>query len=193
MGNRTLAVLQGRRIAGTLDLEFPIDVTRSVGPVQLDYALQWLRENYPLDEDASIIARIEKEEREEEAKLIRRAEELGLYKPQSGTYDAERGENDDVSGKSILKKARKQNEERMKLKESRRKKEEERKVQEWMQGEVQDRAKLQRQIQSNKALQKFQDTAMTEGKVLKLYRAAVIHLLTVLQLGPVQIPDRTRS
>lgn len=155
-GNRVLAVLQGRRIAGTLDVELPTDITRSVYQTNIDTALQWLRENHPYDEDAAIIARIEREEREEEEKLIRRAEQLGLYKPQSGSYENELGENDDVSGKSVLKEARKQNE-------ARRREEEERNRREWLEGEAQDQARLQRHIQQNTALQKAQESAITEG------------------------------
>ena len=162
MGNRMLAILHGRRIAGTLDLELPADITRSVNQTNIDTALQWLRENHPYDEDTAIIARIEREEREEEERLIRRAEQLGLYKPQSGTYENELGENDDVSGKSVLKEARKQNE-------ARRREEEERTRREWLEGEAEERAKLQHQIQQNTALQKAQESAITEGMVVTLY------------------------
>ena len=40
------------------------------------------------------------------AELMQRAERLGLYKPQSGTYGAKLGEQGDIFGKSELEKIR---------------------------------------------------------------------------------------
>jgi len=156
VANRVLAVLQSRREAGTLDLDLPEDITHSVRKPSLDAALKFLRANYPLDEDAAILARIEREEVEEEQKLIHRAEELGLYKPQSGTYDAERGEKDDPSGKSALLEFRKRNEARIL-------EQEEKKRQEWLEGEQQDLEILKQQAEKNKALQTFENTTALEG------------------------------
>lgn len=158
VGNRALSILQGRRVAGTLDLDLPSSITRSISQQHLDTALEWLRQNHPMDEDAAIIARFEREEREEEAKLIRRAEELGLYKPQSGSYDSELDEKGDVSGKSVLKEQRK-------LNEVRNKEREERQRREWLEGEAKDQEKLKQHIQKNTALQEFQDAAVAEGKL----------------------------
>ena len=141
---------------GTLDLDLPIDITRSVSQPQLDAALEWLRQNFPLDEDAAILARIEREEYEAEQKLVRRAEELGLYKPQSGSYDAELGENKSVYGKSVLKEVREKNEKRLLA-------EKERKRQQWLEGEQLELEQLQRQVQGNTALQKYQEAGLTEG------------------------------
>ncbi|RHZ66176.1 hypothetical protein CDV55_106872 [Aspergillus turcosus] len=155
MGNRVLAVLHGRRVDGTLDLDLPKDIIRSVPPSSRDAALEWLRENYPLDEDAAILARIEREELEEQQKLIRRAEELGLYKPQSGTFGAERGEADDPYGKSVLKEIRERNEARLLA-------EQERKRKEWLENENKEREQLLRQVQQNTALQKFDDSSALE-------------------------------
>ncbi|KAI2788106.1 hypothetical protein POX_f08493 [Penicillium oxalicum] len=157
LGNRTLAVLQARRVQGTLDLDLPIDITRSVSQPQLDAALEWLRQNFPLDEDAAILARIEREEYEAEQKLVRRAEELGLYKPQSGSYDAELGENKSVYGKSVLKEVREKNEKRLLA-------EKERKRQQWLEGEQLELEQLQRQVQGNTALQKYQEAGLTEAR-----------------------------
>lgn len=157
MGNRVLSVLQGRRVDGTLDLDLPADITRSVRAPVLDLGLQWLRREYPLDEDAAILARIEREEKEEQEKLIRRAEDLGLYKPQSGTYGAELGDKNDPYGKSVLKEAREKNEARLLA-------EQERKRQEWLAGEEQERQKVQRMIEKNTALQKLDESAALEGK-----------------------------
>ncbi|EIT79065.1 integral membrane protease of the rhomboid family [Aspergillus flavus] len=155
MGNRILAVLQGRRLDGTLDLDLPSDITRSVRPSSLDAAMKWLRKNYPLDEDAAIIARIEREELQEEEKHVRRAEELGLYKPQSGSYGAELGESNDLYGKSVLKETRKRNEARLLA-------EQEKKRQEWLDGEQKEREKLEHMRQKNTTLQRFEDTAALE-------------------------------
>ncbi|KAE8379433.1 hypothetical protein BDV26DRAFT_259437 [Aspergillus bertholletiae] len=155
LGNRVLAVLQGRRLDGTLDLDLPSDITRSVRSTSLDTALLWLRKNYPLDEDAAILARIEREELQEEARLVRRAEELGLYKPQSGSYGAELGDSNDPYGKSVLKETRKRNEARLLA-------EQEKKRQEWLDGEQKEREKLEHMRQKNTALQRFEDTASLE-------------------------------
>lgn len=162
LGNRALAVLHARRLEGTLDLDLPADITAAVSQSQLDAGLEWLRENYPIDEDAAILARIEREEREAEEKLVRRAEELGLYKPQSGSYDAELGEKNSPYGKSVLKEAREANEKRLLA-------EQERKRQEWLAGEAEERERLQRQVQGNTALQQYQESALTEGMYCGAY------------------------
>jgi hypothetical protein len=58
------------------DSEFPLLQTHLAGP-----ALKWLRENYPLDEEAAT-------ETEEERELRERAEKLGLYyRPQEGVKE----------------------------------------------------------------------------------------------------------
>lgn len=157
LGNRVLTVIQSRRLSGTLDVDLPTDITHAVPQPQIDKALEWLRGNYPIDEDGAILRRLEREEREEEEKLLRRAEKLGLYEPQSGSYEAELGEKNDVYGKSVLKEAREQNEKRLL-------EEQERKRREWLEGEHQEREQLQRQIQGNTELQKYQESALTEGE-----------------------------
>ncbi|KAE8354459.1 hypothetical protein BDV28DRAFT_130981 [Aspergillus coremiiformis] len=148
LGNRTLAVLQGRRLDGTLDLDLPSDITNSVRPSSIDSALQWLRKNYPLDEDAAIIARIDREEQQEEEEFIRRSEELGLYQPQSGSYNAELGDSNDPYGKSVLTQMRKRKEAQLLA-------EQEKKRQEWLDGEQKEREQLERMRRENMALQRF--------------------------------------
>lgn len=182
MGNRALAVLQGRREAGTLDLDLPADVTQSVRKSSLDKALEWLRANYPFDEDAAIYARIEREEVEEQQKLIRRAEELGLYKPQSGNYDAEFGENDDPSGKSALKEFRRINEARLM-------EEQESKHREWLEGEERHREILMQQAEKNKGLQKFDNTSALEGKSF-VFRLVFVCWLTCSAARPRADPQQ---
>ncbi|KAJ6122846.1 hypothetical protein N7512_005311 [Penicillium capsulatum] len=156
-GNRILSVLHARRLEGTLDLDLPTDITRTVDQSHLDAALQWLRTNYPIDEDAAIMARIEREDNEAEQKLVRRAEQLGLYKPQSGSYEAELGEENSVYGKSVLKEAREQNEARLLD-------EKERKRREWLEGEHRERERLQNQVHGNTALKEYQEAALTEAR-----------------------------
>jgi rhomboid-like protein len=163
MGNRVLTVLHGRRLQGTLDLDLPSDIARVIPPHSIETALNWLRQSHPVDEDAMITARVEREEREEEEKFNRRAEELSLYKPQSGTYGANIGEADDVYGRSILQEIRIKNEARILA-------EEEIKRKEWMEGEVKDRENLRRQLEKNKELQKYDVMAIVEGRYLWLTR-----------------------
>ncbi|KAL4946221.1 hypothetical protein BDV06DRAFT_152321 [Aspergillus oleicola] len=155
MGNRILSVLQGRRLAGTLDLDFPADIRRAAPPATLDAGLDYLRKNYPVDEDAAIMARIEREDREEEARLHRQAEELGLYKPQSGSYGAKLGKNNDPSGKSILEQIRTRNEKKFA-------EEAERKRQEWLEGEAAHHEKMKQHVEKNLALQELNDLSALE-------------------------------
>ncbi|KAJ5953615.1 hypothetical protein N7454_000511 [Penicillium verhagenii] len=157
LAKRTLAVLHSRRLEGTLDLDLPAEITRAVNQAQLDTALEWLRQEYPIDEDAAILARIEREERQAEEKLVRRAEQLGLYKPQSGSYGAELGEENSIYGKSVLKEAREKNEKRLLA-------EKERKRQQWLEGEHEEQEQLQRQIEGSKELQQYQESALMEAR-----------------------------
>jgi rhomboid-like protein len=156
LGNRILSTLHSHRLTGTLDAELPSDITRAVSQQQVDTAMDWLRNKYPVDEDAAILARIEREDRAEEEKLVRRAERLGLYKPQSGSYDAELGEEGSPYGKSILKEAREKNEKRLLA-------EQERKRQEWLDGEKEEEERLKRQFNQDTSLQQYQENALTEG------------------------------
>lgn len=85
-------------------------------PHAFDCGLDWLRQNYHIDEDAAIIARIEREEAGEDyspSELTQRGQDLGLYHPQSGSYQAqlsESGREGDVWGKSELESLREENE-----------------------------------------------------------------------------------
>lgn len=110
--NRLLRILHARRVDGTLDIDPPEEVTRQLQkyPYAAADALKWLRATYPIDEDAAIMQRLEREESNVEqdgpAELMQRAEQLGLYKPQSGTYGAKLGEKGDFYGESELDKIR---------------------------------------------------------------------------------------
>ncbi|KPI38993.1 Presenilins-associated rhomboid-like protein, mitochondrial [Cyphellophora attinorum] len=118
VANRLLRVLQGRRNDGTLDLPLPPDLqaVTSAFPYVFDSGLQWLRINYPIDEDAAIVARLEREELGQDyspSELTQRGQDIGLYGPQSGYYHAPLSESDregDVWGKSELEQIRAENE-----------------------------------------------------------------------------------
>ena len=113
LANSLLKTLHSRRVNGTLDIDLPTKLTSRLKPYPgaVDEALRWLRREYPLDEDAAILRRIEREEAGQgDEVLINRAESLGLYKPQSGVYGAKLGEEGDIFGESQLQKLRKENE-----------------------------------------------------------------------------------
>lgn len=75
-GNDLLRKVQNQRAAGTLDEGIP-----GCSEKTLNEGLGWLRTKYPLDEDAAIIARLEREEAQESQVLVDRAVRLGIYKP----------------------------------------------------------------------------------------------------------------
>ena len=99
-GNELLRILQKQRITGTLDHGVS-------GPALNEHlvanALAWLRREYPLDEDAAIIRRIEEEDLQVSQELMAKAERIGLYKPQQSA------EVDGIYGKSELEAMRKHN------------------------------------------------------------------------------------
>ena len=120
--NNLLRVLHGRRADGTLDLPFDLSVQALLKryPYAMDSALVWLRTIYPMDEDAAILDRIEREERGEEyspSELRQRAQDFGLYAPrdeyygpQSGRYRAKLSEREgDVFGQSEIDRIREEN------------------------------------------------------------------------------------
>lgn len=110
--NRLLRILHARRVDGTLDIDPPEEVTRQLReyPYAAADALTWLRASYPIDEDEAIMRRLEREESSTEkdnpAELMQRAEQLGLYKPQSGSFGAKLREDGDIYGESELDKIR---------------------------------------------------------------------------------------
>ncbi len=73
-GNSLLRQLQRQRVSGTLDEGVTAPASLS------DRALAWLRKNHPMDEDAAINARLDRELEEEEN------EHDIVYKPQHGAY-----------------------------------------------------------------------------------------------------------
>jgi len=95
-GNWLLRVLQGQRLSGTLDEGVTVPHPTAYFNDMVTTGLIWLRANYPVDEDAAIMARIEKEQMEQEESLTADAERLGIYKPQGGV------EKNQIYGKSGL-------------------------------------------------------------------------------------------
>lgn len=96
--DRIMRILHGRRVAGTLDdpnLSDPsFGVLRS-----RESALAWLRKAVPVDEVESAGLRAEQELAAMEGNLMDRAQNLGLYKPNSGkaqTRDQSKGVFDRV-------------------------------------------------------------------------------------------------
>ena len=120
---RLLSVLYARMLDGTLDLPPPEDIEDQLQDYSdglVPAALEWLRTNHPIDEEAAIAARLKREESRSEqrtpSQLIQRAEALGLYKPQSGSYDLPlSGKKGDVYSPSILERVREANKVKDKL------------------------------------------------------------------------------
>ena len=76
-GNSILQKLQEQRVAGIIDQGIP-DIDEST----LGQGLEWLRTNYPLDEDAAIMSRLDREEAEQSQALIDRGVENGIDGPE---------------------------------------------------------------------------------------------------------------
>lgn len=116
IANRFVRVLHARRNDGTLDLPLPPSLQELTQryPYAMNSALHWLRRTHPMDEDAAIMARIQREESDQDyspSELQQRAQDLGLYEtaesqysgPQSGHYQAQLSEKeDDVFGQSEI-------------------------------------------------------------------------------------------
>ena len=101
VGNNLLTTLQKQRITGTLDQD--IDEPY-VTPYLVAHGLHWLRTNYPLDEDAAIIRRIEDENRQFEQDYIADADKHKLWVPQ------QRAAEEGIYGRSRFEELRKENE-----------------------------------------------------------------------------------
>jgi rhomboid-like protein len=116
--NLLLRVIHGRRNDGTLDLPLSpnMQALLNIYPRAFDHGLAWLRENYYVDEDEAILARLEREEAGQfysPSALKQQGQDAGLYHPQSGNYQAElsdSGREGDVWGKSQLERIRAENE-----------------------------------------------------------------------------------
>lgn len=84
-GNKVLRILHQRRVVGSLvDKGVQIAGSHNVKNDSLQNALAWLRQRYPVDEQAAAELWAENEAERLEGTYIARAEKLGLYKPLSG-------------------------------------------------------------------------------------------------------------
>ena len=82
-GNRILRVLHGQRLSGTLDQGLAVPHATAYVESLVATGLTWLRGNYPVDEDAAIMARVDREQAEEEKELLDDASRLGMLPQQS--------------------------------------------------------------------------------------------------------------
>lgn len=96
-----LKILHTRRLNGTLDLDIHPKLLRRLErfPEAFDQALEWLRKEHPIDEDAAILRRIE---REEQTRETRRTQNVDKYGPQSGKFGAQKGKDGNFYGVSQL-------------------------------------------------------------------------------------------
>jgi len=82
-GNRILRILHGQRLSGTLDQGLEVPHASAYAQSLIATGLIWLRAHYPVDEDAAIVARIEREQAEEEKELLEDASRLGILPQQT--------------------------------------------------------------------------------------------------------------
>lgn len=82
-GNRILRLLHGQRLLGALDQGLEVPHATAYVKSLVATGLIWLRANYPVDEDAAIRARVEKEQDEEERELLDDASRLGILPQQT--------------------------------------------------------------------------------------------------------------
>lgn len=144
-GNQVLRTLQNQRVSGTLDQDVeasPIDVVKG---------LTWLRINIPVNEDAAIIARLEKEEIEFERSLRE-------YSPQQSSQTR------DIYGESALQKIREINKRKYEEREEEEKKrKEERKP---MFDTSPSKAVVERRARVTKWVESYKDQATRKGKFI---------------------------
>ncbi|KAH8663026.1 hypothetical protein BGZ60DRAFT_412565 [Tricladium varicosporioides] len=93
-GNRLMRLVQGRRVAGTLE-DPEISRLLAIEEHMQNRALKWLREHVPIDEVQNAGQRAEQELQDMEADIVADSERLGLYAPNSQ-------KTSDVYGKSGL-------------------------------------------------------------------------------------------
>jgi len=126
--NRILSILHGRRVAGTLaDPETPSFIS-AYEQIAQTTAMQWLRENVPVDEVQNAGLRAEQELAELEDELVTNSTRVGLYRPNSQNYDTGKGiftkGKQSIYGDSVLDRLRDANKARDALEEEEEKKRE---------------------------------------------------------------------
>ena len=92
-GNSLLQALQKRRFDGMLDHAIK---NKGVTPHMVERGLEYLRAKYPIDEEAAIIRRIEKEEEFKEQEALMEIEKARQWRPQ------ESAKEDGIYGKSSV-------------------------------------------------------------------------------------------
>lgn len=148
-GNKLLQILQNQRISGTLDQ----DVDAS--PIDIVKALAWLRIKIPVDEDQAIIARLEREEIEDERNLQLELERLSRYQPQQDSL------KDGIYGRSHLEEIMETNKRKAAEKEEEEKKREADKPK---RSYSPSKAVIERRAKKAKWVQHYKDQAQRKGK-----------------------------
>ena len=103
IGNRLLRTVQQQRLDGMLD---EVVAEKDTDDVMTSQALLWLRQTYPMDEDAAMIRRVDREERELEEKYLTEIQKAENWRPQ------DRAEQEGIYGRSAFEELRKEKEER---------------------------------------------------------------------------------
>jgi len=102
--DRLLRVLQGRRVAGTLEDPSLASPVPDLDTARNTIALSWLRNNIPVDEQESAGLRAELELAAMEREAVARGEQIGLYKTIKKEADAFQHEK---SGLELLREVKK--------------------------------------------------------------------------------------
>jgi rhomboid-like protein len=102
--DRLLRVLQGRRVAGTLEDPSLPPAVPDLDTARRTIALSWLRNNIPVDEQESAGLRAELELAAMEREAVARGEQIGLYKTIKDEADAF---HHDKSGLEVLREVKK--------------------------------------------------------------------------------------
>ena len=128
VANRILSILHGRRVAGTLaDPDTPSFIS-AYEEIAQTTAMQWLRENIPVDEVQNAGLRAEQELAELEDELVTDSTRVGLYRPNSQNFDTGKGiftkGKQSIYGDSVLDRLRDANRARDALEEEEKKKRE---------------------------------------------------------------------
>jgi hypothetical protein len=111
-GMQVLQELQNRRVTGSLaeeGISFPNDAV--ITPGHAERGLNWLRENYPVDEETAAAEWAEEEAAKLEAQYTQRAEELWLYKKNDDEPEVQQIQQHDeggLYGQSVLEQRQKE-------------------------------------------------------------------------------------
>lgn len=126
--NTILSILHGRRVAGTLaDPDIPLFIP-AYEKIAQTTAMEWLRENVPVDEVQNAGLRAEQELAELEGDIVANSTRVGLYRPNSQNLNTGKGMftqgKQSIYGDSVLDRLRDANKARDALEEEEKKKRE---------------------------------------------------------------------